>query len=200
MNEIENSDEHIIIALRNSDDSVLSVLYKLYFGSINHFIITNNGSEDDAKDIFQEAIIVFYQNIKDQNFELNCKIKTYLYSVSRLMWLKKIKKASAIVGKITDFEGFIAIEDADADLIEEREMQFGKMASALSQLGEPCKTLVEDFYIKQLSMSQISEKFGYTNADNAKTQKYKCLMRLKKLFFKQEKDYNYENGKGLGGN
>ena len=49
-------------------------------------------------------------------------------------------------------------------------------------------------------MSQISEKFGYTNADNAKTQKYKCLMRLKKLFFKQEKDYNYENGKGLGGN
>jgi len=200
MNEIENSDEHIIIALRNNDDSVLSVLYKLYFGSINHFIITNNGSEDDAKDIFQEAIIVFYQNIKDQNFELNCKIKTYLYSVSRLMWLKKIKKASAIVGKITDFEGFIAIEDADADLMEEREMQFGKMASALSQLGEPCKTLVEDFYIKQLSMSQISEKFGYTNADNAKTQKYKCLMRLKKLFFKQEKDYNYENGKGLGGN
>ena len=95
MNEIENSDEHIIIALRNNDDSVLSVLYKLYFGSINHFIITNNGSEDDAKDIFQEAIIVFYQNIKDQNFELNCKIKTYLYSVSRLMWLKKIKKASA---------------------------------------------------------------------------------------------------------
>lgn len=200
MNEIDNSDEHIIIALRNNDDSVLSVLYKLYFGSINHFIITNNGSEDDAKDIFQEAIIVFYQNIKDQNFELNCKIKTYLYSVSRLMWLKKIKKASAIVGKITDFEGFIAIEDADADLIEERELQFGKMASALSQLGEPCKTLVEDFYIKQLSMSQISEKFGYTNADNAKTQKYKCLMRLKKLFFKQEKDYNYENGKGLGGN
>jgi RNA polymerase sigma factor (sigma-70 family) len=158
----------------------------LYFGSINHFIITNSGSEDDAKDIFQEAIIVFYQNIKDQNFELNCKIKTYLYSVSRLMWLKKIKKASAIVGKITDFEGFIAIDDTEAALIEEREIQFGKMAAALGELGEPCKTLIEDFYIKQLSMGQISEKFGYTNADNAKTQKYKCLMRLKKLFFKQE--------------
>jgi RNA polymerase sigma factor (sigma-70 family) len=186
MNEIDNSDEQIIAALRNNDDSVLSVLYKLYFGSINHFIITNSGSEDDAKDIFQEAIIVFYQNIKNQNFELNCKIKTYLYSVSRLMWLKKIKKASAVVGKITDFEGFIAIDDDDAALMEEKEMQFGKMASALVELGEPCKTLIEDFYIKQLSMGQISEKFGYTNADNAKTQKYKCLMRLKKLFFKQE--------------
>ncbi|HRG59649.1 MAG TPA: sigma-70 family RNA polymerase sigma factor [Bacteroidia bacterium] len=186
MNEIVNSDEHIIAALRNNDDSVLNVLYKLYFGSINHFIITNSGSEDDAKDIFQEAIIVFYQNIRNQNFELNCKIKTYLYSVSRLMWLKKIKKASAIVGDITDFEGFITIDDTEAANLEEREIQFNKMAVALSELGEPCKTLIEDFYIKQLSMSQISEKFGYTNSDNAKTQKYKCLMRLKKLFFKQE--------------
>lgn len=186
MNEIYDSDEQIIAALRNNDHSVLNVLYKLYFGSINHFIITNSGSEDDAKDIFQEAIIVFYQNIKNQNFELNCKIKTYLYSVSRLMWLKKIKKASAIVGKITDFEGYIAIEDDEAAAIEEKEVQFSKMAAALGDLGEPCKTLIEDFYIKQLSMTQISEKFGYTNADNAKTQKYKCLMRLKKLFFKQE--------------
>jgi RNA polymerase sigma factor (sigma-70 family) len=186
MNEINNSDEFIIAALRNNDDSVLNVLYKLYFGSINHFIITNSGSEDDAKDVFQEAIIVFYQNIRNQNFELNCKIKTYLYSVSRLMWLKRIKKASAIVGNITDFEGFIAIDESDAAVIEEKEIQFHKMSAALNELGEPCKTLIEDFYIKQLSMSQISEKFGYTNSDNAKTQKYKCLMRLKKLFFKQE--------------
>lgn len=186
MSEVVSSDEEIIQALRNNDDRVLNVLYKLYFGSINHFIITNSGSEDDAKDIFQEAVIVFYQNIKDQNFELNCKIKTYLYSVSRLMWLKRIKKASAVVGKITDFEGFISIDDSEAALMEEREIQFSKMSAALSELGEPCKTLIEDFYVKQLSMSQISEKFGYTNADNAKTQKYKCLMRLKKLFFKQE--------------
>lgn len=186
MNEINISDEFIINAIRHNDDSVLSVLYKLYFGSINHFIITNSGSEDDAKDIFQEAVIVFYQNIKNQNFELNCKIKTYLYSVSRLMWLKRIKRASAIVGNITDFEGFIAIDDEDAAAMEEKEIQFSKMSAALNELGEPCKTLIEDFYIKQLNMSQISEKFGYTNADNAKTQKYKCLMRLKKLFFKQE--------------
>ncbi len=74
MSEVVSSDEEIIQALRNNDDRVLNVLYKLYFGSINHFIITNSGSEDDAKDIFQEAVIVFYQNIKDQNFELNCKI------------------------------------------------------------------------------------------------------------------------------
>jgi predicted DNA-binding protein YlxM (UPF0122 family) len=57
------------------------------------------------------------------------------------------------------------------------------MAQALNQLGEPCRTLLEDYYFQDLSMQLITEKFGYTNADNAKNQKYKCLMRLKKLFF-----------------
>jgi hypothetical protein len=54
---------------------------------------------------------------------------------------------------------------------------------AIEQLGEPCRTLLEDFYMGNLTMEQISEKFGYTNADNAKNQKYKCLQRLKKIFF-----------------
>ena len=61
-----------------------------------------------------------------------------------------------------------------------------KMESALQLLGEPCKTIMEDFYIHNRSMQEICERFGYTNADNAKTQKYKCLQRLKKLFFQQQ--------------
>ena len=60
------------------------------------------------------------------------------------------------------------------------------MNESLVDLGEPCKTLIEDFYINRLSMEEISEKFGYTNADNAKNQKYKCLQRLKRLFFNDE--------------
>jgi DNA-directed RNA polymerase specialized sigma24 family protein len=69
---------------------------------------------------------------------------------------------------------------------EEKDQQFLLMDKALLQLGEPCKTIIEDFYIHNKSMQDISEKFGYTNADNAKTQKYKCLQRLKKLFFQQK--------------
>jgi hypothetical protein len=59
------------------------------------------------------------------------------------------------------------------------------MDRALNSLGEPCKTLLEAYYIQKKGMSEIAALFGYTNADNAKNQKYKCLMRLKKLFFTQ---------------
>jgi predicted DNA-binding protein YlxM (UPF0122 family) len=48
-------------------------------------------------------------------------------------------------------------------------------------------TILEDYYLHKKSMQEIAEKFGYTNAENAKNQKYKCLMRLKKLFFDQYK-------------
>ncbi len=61
------------------------------------------------------------------------------------------------------------------------------MERGLSSLGEPCKSLLEAYYLQKRSMTEIAATFGYTNADNAKSQKYKCLMRLKKFFFDQYK-------------
>jgi len=76
------------------------------------------------------------------------------------------------------------VED-DMEIHERRNAELGIMDRALNSLGEPCKSLLEAFYIEKKSMDQIALLFGYTNADNAKNQKYKCLMRLKKLFFSQ---------------
>ena len=59
------------------------------------------------------------------------------------------------------------------------------MDRALNSLGEPCKSLLEGYYVKKMDMQNLAKEFGYTNADNAKNQKYKCLIRLKKLFFAQ---------------
>jgi hypothetical protein len=61
------------------------------------------------------------------------------------------------------------------------------MEKAMAKIGEPCKSLLEAFYINKKQMQEIALEFKYTNADNAKTQKYKCLVRLKKLFFAEYK-------------
>ncbi len=88
-------------------------------------------------------------------------------------------------GDIKDFQEYLSVDD-ETEKNNERDIQFNKMGNALALLGEPCKTIIEDFYINNRSMKEICEEFGYTNADNAKTQKYKCLQRLKKLFFQQK--------------
>jgi hypothetical protein len=82
-----------------------------------------------------------------------------------------------------DSESFVSFDDDADGGPEEAETQFAVLEETLNKIGEPCRTLLEDFYLRAQSMQSITEKFGYTNPDNAKNQKYKCLMRLKKLFF-----------------
>ena len=176
------TDREVILGILNNSEDTLNKLYKAYFAMILQFILNNNGDEDDAKDVYQEAIIILYNKIKEGNFELSSKLKTFIYSVCRRIWLKKLSQNSKKIGNINDYEDVFVV-DEDVDHHEEKDLQFVKMQSALDHLGEPCKTIIQDFYIHNLSMQDICEKFGYTNTDNAKTQKYKCLQRLKKIFF-----------------
>ena len=183
MNKVQfQSEEELVAAIRHGNDRALGIIYKMYFPMVLHFITHNTGTEQEAKDIYQEAMMIFYENLRSPGFELSCKIKTYLYSVSRRLWLKKLTGKNRYVGKIDDFESFIPFVKDEVD-IEDQNAQFEAMNEALQQLGEPCRTILEDFFMNEFSMQQITDKMGYTNTDNAKNQKYKCLMRLKKIFF-----------------
>jgi RNA polymerase sigma factor (sigma-70 family) len=179
------TDSEVILGILNNSETALKKLYVAYFPMILQLIINNSGDEDDAKDIYQEAIIVLYNKVKAGDFELSSKLKTYIYSVCRRLWLKRLNQINRYGGDIKDFQEFLPVEEDDSERHADRDIQFKKMESALQLLGEPCKTIMEDFYIHNRSMQEICERFGYTNADNAKTQKYKCLQRLKKLFFQQ---------------
>jgi RNA polymerase sigma factor (sigma-70 family) len=130
---------------------------------------------------------VLYEKVQIEDFELNCQIRTYLYSVSRRLWLKRLSQQSRFhLNEDHHFEP-VAVEE-DTDEHEKRDTEFSMMEKAVNSLGEPCRSLIEAFYMQKRSMQEIAASFGYTNADNAKTQKYKCLMRLKKLFFSQYKN------------
>jgi len=164
------------------DANSLERLYRDYFPMILNMVVQHNGTEDEAKDVFQEAVIVLYDKVRQRDFELTSQLKTYLYSICRRLWLKQLGNKSRAFRDVAAYEDTIAVED-DVARHEEKDLQFNMMEQALEGLGEPCRTIIRDFYIANLSMQEICDKFGYTNTDNAKTQKYKCLQRLKKLFF-----------------
>ena len=153
---------------------------------VQALVINNNGSSEDAKDIFQEAMIVLYEKVQTGSFELNCQIKTFVYSVSRRLWLKRLLQQNRVT--LSDGHEEVVSVDEEVEDHEKRNAEFSMMEKAMSGLGEPCKSLLEAFYMQKRSMVEIAATFGYTNAENAKNQKYKCLMRLKKLFFSQYKN------------
>ncbi|MBD3749718.1 MAG: sigma-70 family RNA polymerase sigma factor [Sphingobacteriales bacterium] len=185
INHSKPTDNEIILGILNNSSTTLKYLYKAYFPMILQLVMNNNGNEDEAKDIYQEGIIILHDKIKSGDFELTSKLKTFLYSVCRRLWLKRLSHKSRFSENIKDYEDHFPVE---TELVqhEEKDQQLAIMHKALVELGEPCKTIIEDFYMHSKSMQDICEKFGYTNADNAKTQKYKCLQRLKKLFFSQK--------------
>lgn len=175
-------DELIVTEIRKKNEVVLRELYKMHYPMVMHLVCSNNGTEQEAKDIYQEAIIAFYERAQQEHFKLTCKIKTFLFAICRRLWLKRLSEKKRYHGNIEETETFLQIEEVMLDM-DEREKQFSKMSTALNGLGEPCRSIIEDYYLRDLSMEAIRDKFGYTNADNAKNQKYKCLQRLKKLFF-----------------
>jgi RNA polymerase sigma factor (sigma-70 family) len=184
----ENSlrENEIILGLRNNDSKILRVIYKKNFPSILKYILTNSGSEEEARDVFQESMIVLYRNAQKENFELSSSVQTYLYAIAKRLWLKKLKGNSWLM-RLDDKEQ----EDEDAGFsvsgelteYQEKELQYEKIQKGMAKLGEPCHGIIKDFYVHHKNMVEISEKYGYTNADNAKNQKYKCLQRLKKIYF-----------------
>jgi RNA polymerase sigma factor (sigma-70 family) len=177
----------LLEGLATNNTSAIETIYRENYSTIQAFIVKNNGYPEDAKDIFQEAMIVLYEKARLNSFMLSCQIKTYLYSVCRRLWLKKLQQQSRFYPGFDQPEETVAVDD-EIDIHEKLNNDFNLMEKALLSLGEPCKSLLDAYYLQKKSMPEIAEEFGYTNADNAKTQKYKCLMRLKKIFFAQYKN------------
>ena len=180
----EYNEQALLKGLANNDSKSVDTLYKSHFPMVQHFVINNNGSFDDAKDVFQEAMITLYEKVQTDSFTLTCQIKTYLFSICKHLWLKRLQQMGRYNAPLSSEEESVSVE-VDMEDFNKKDAAFAIMDRALNSLGEPCKSLLEGYYLNKKGMQELADDFGYTNADNAKNQKYKCLMRLKKLFFSQ---------------
>jgi RNA polymerase sigma factor (sigma-70 family) len=185
----EINEKELLEGLATNDKKAVEAIYQDNYNMVQSLVINNNGSSDDAKDIFQEAMIVLYEKVRSGSFELNCQIKTYVYSVCRRLWLKRLQQLNRYSAPLGDTESIVPVEE-EVEGHEQRNAEFEMMEKAINSLGEPCKSLLEAYYLQKQNMQVIAANFGYTNSDNAKNQKYKCLMRLKKIFFTHYKNGN----------
>lgn len=180
---VQFTDDQFIDGLRSGDNEILTALYKRYYTVVLKFIVNNSGTEEAARDIYQETVIVLYEAVQKPSFELRCQLQTFIYSVAKRLWLKQLKRNGRTFLLKEDDDTELADVNSEIEEHQARDLDIERMNRSLTELGEPCATLIKDFYVRRLNMDEIADKFGYTNADNAKNQKYKCLQRLKKYFF-----------------
>ena len=186
-----------LIELIKEDQDYLGVVYKKSKEYCISFMVKMSSSSklDDLNDIFQDAIIILYEKIVSGNFELSSSIQTYLNSVCRFQLLSKFKSDKKVVNQEdgTSFDMLnknLQFDSAITDVLEpvenEKEIQFKAIEEALlviKEAGGKCYELLTLFWYQKKSMEYISSYFEYTNASNAKAQKYKCQKRLEKLAY-----------------
>jgi RNA polymerase sigma factor (sigma-70 family) len=189
----EMNDELLISSLAIGESKAINYIYKTFYPTIEKMVFKMNGSTDDAYDIFQDSVTILYEKAKKNELVLTCQLSTYITSVARNLWLSKLyqRKQQSFSVVYENMGENISVED-DIEKFHIFEKNANKLQIGLKKLGEPCKSLIEAFYIHNKSMNDIVDQFHYTNTDNAKTQKYKCLNRLRKLFF-SDKDQKIEH-------
>ena len=174
------TDTEILNMFTGSDSAAFSYLYKAHFNMVRNLIEKNSGTYDDASDIFQETLIIIFEKIRDKKLPVSCSLKTYIYSVARNQWLKRLVYKKRNV-QIRNFEEFIIVEDDGSDFSSEIDLK-----SLFNEIGEACRKLLILFYYRRKSMEEISVTLNYSNADTAKNQKYKCIQRLKKMIVEKK--------------
>ncbi len=149
-------EEALISELRKKNEAALKQLYRENYVMILKLVVNNSGTEEEAKDVYQEAIIHFYERLSQTEFELTCKIKTYLYAVCRKLWLQRLAQRNKFV-RIEEGERVADVEEAVNEM-EAKEKDFSVMGRSLDKLGEPCRSILEDYYLRSLTMDEITDK------------------------------------------
>ena len=165
-------DEEVLERIHKGDETALQYLYKKHYRMILHLVTKNSGNEVEAQDIFQDALILFWEKAQKPDFVLTAKITTFLYSICQNLWRKELSKKQRI-----------SFEEKDEAVVEDWEQneRIQAMQACINKLGETCKKILQLYYFDNLSMQDIAERLGLANADTAKSKKYKCKKELDDL-------------------
>ena len=180
---IHYSDYAIVEGLRLNSDFIIHYVYKEFFPSIKYLIKTNSGLEEDAEDVFQEALLVILTKIKEDDFELRSSFITYLYSISRNIWLQKLKRKRMTHRNQDDLMHYLDSPEVGREVHLEYEEKYQSFLRQFEHLSPDCQKLLRLFLGKK-SAKEIAELMGYKSEFYAKTKKHLCKETLKKLVAK----------------
>ncbi|HEY3403961.1 MAG TPA: sigma-70 family RNA polymerase sigma factor [Ohtaekwangia sp.] len=173
------SDKEILAAIHLGDDRVLKHLYETVLPKVKNYVTRNSGSPDDARDIFQDAVVVFYKYVKQGKFDGRHDIAGFIFSISRNLWINMAKRNNRSL-QLSEEVTAISSEDNFSDelITREREEYITKLFSAL---GNTCRQILLYSIYDKLSMKEIKEKMNFSSENVAKTKNYKCKQRLMEL-------------------
>ncbi len=160
-------------------DEEWTLMYKVNFASIRQFVLSNNGNEQQAEDIYHEAFMAAWRNVQLGKYEFRGEqsLNSYIVTIGKNKWIDVLR--SARNKKTLPIAMDIESEESD-DLLSDEERDIELVKDQFNNLGENCKELLVAFYYRKETMREISAKKGWTEA-TTRNNKYRCLQKLREL-------------------
>lgn len=181
----------LINGIKANDSKVLKELYTTNYNKIEAFILSNSGTVDHAKDIYQEAFISVWKNVKMNKFEPQNEsaLQGYLYRIAKNKWMDVLRsKTFKKTNTLNDEKQLATHYKTEQSEIEEDvfEKNLNKIMDAFKVLGQPCKQLLTTFYFDKKSLRDIALKLDIEET-TARNKKYRCMQKLRELVLASNK-------------
>lgn len=172
------TEAQLIEGFQQGKSEVLRAVYLAHYPAIETFVINNSGSVEEAKDIFQEALLVTFQKVSSLDFSLTCQLGSFIHSVAWRMWQRKLRDerplALQTTGEVDE------LEQEGIDLLIRRMQRYKLYEEKFAELSDGCQELLRQF-LKGQSTKEVMEHFGYGSISYTKKRKCLCKSKLMKL-------------------
>lgn len=174
------NDDEIVEGLRQGDDAVLNFLYKNYYQVVRKQVLGSYGSEEQARDIFQEVIIVIYNKLQESNFKITSSFFTFFYAVIKYTWLNyRVVNKRNPLGKAVNFNDEIGA-DLISDDVEElalKALRNNLVNKHINQMTDGCQEILKHF-MAELTAEEIANELELKSAGYVRKRKSDCLSTL----------------------
>ena len=144
-------------------------------------------SQDDAEDIYQDACIVLYMNIKERRLvKLTSRLTTYFFQICIFQVLKKVRDIKTTNEFDPDRVDYLAELDDGFSIDQQQAME-----TLIKSLPTPCNEILWSYYYDNQSMEEIAQMIKFRSADSVKTKKSRCMSELRRTYQEKIKELMY---------
>lgn len=158
-------------------------LYVRAFPVFARFAAGLNASFEDTRDVFQDALVIYYQKVVEEGFQPRTTPEAYVVGIAKHLWIRKYHRDSNRVS-LDEMERDVAIADDFWPTVNE-----SRLLGFVERTGRKCLELLRRFYYDGIALRDIAAALGYRNEHAATVQKYRCIGKLREAIKTKAIDY-----------
>ncbi|MDN5201356.1 sigma-70 family RNA polymerase sigma factor [Fulvivirgaceae bacterium BMA10] len=167
---------YLVEAIKNENNVIIKQYYNQCFERVQKYVLKNNGSKTEAKDLYQDAWLHLFSNIKQNRYRCENKTCSYLFKLCKFRWLDDLRKRK--VQRQNEQKVRLALYEQTI-WTSISEDSWKKILNEIKNLSGKCYEILDLFYNKKYSMKQIAEILGYKDAHTVRSTKERCMKSLK---------------------